>query len=191
MITINRTAMSMLLLAGISVNVVAEPVLEEIVVTVQKRAESLQDVPIAVTAFQDENFGIIDTKSLQIGTPSLIFNNRVTVAQPFIRGIGTTLSLLGMEPNAATCVDDTSFARPIGSIIELPDVLRIEVLKGQQGTSFTQQEVRPLMLVHLARSTTISPDHWMDLSRPVQGLPPGAAKVPLSVILIQLTNSIC
>ncbi len=113
--------------------------LEEVVVTAQKRAESLQDVPVAVSAFQSnqlENFGIEDTKSLQMVTPSLVFNNRGPVAQPFIRGIGTTLSLLGLEPSVATYVDDQYFPRPMGSIMELPDIERIEVLKGPQGTLY-------------------------------------------------------
>jgi len=113
--------------------------LEEVLVTAQKRTESLQDVPVAVSAFQSnqlENFGIEDTKSLQMVTPSLVFNNRGPVAQPFIRGIGTTLSLLGLEPSVATYVDDQYYPRPVGSIMELPDIERIEVLKGPQGTLY-------------------------------------------------------
>jgi iron complex outermembrane receptor protein len=113
--------------------------LEEVIVTAQKRTESLQDVPIAVSAFQrDElrDFGISDTQSLQAVTPSLVFNNRGPVAQPFIRGIGTTLSLLGLEPSVATYVDDQYYPRPVGSIMELPDIERVEVLKGPQGTLY-------------------------------------------------------
>ena len=117
----------------------AQAQLEEIVVTAQKRAESLQDVPVAVSAFQGEQLealGVADTQSLAIVTPSLVFNNRGTVAQPFIRGIGTTLSLLGLEPSVATYVDDQYYSRPTGSIMELPDIERIEVLKGPQGTLY-------------------------------------------------------
>lgn len=122
-----------------SVTVAAQGMLEEVVVTAQKRAESLQDVPVAVSAFQGddlENFGVTDTMALQLVTPSLVFNNRGPIAQPFIRGIGTTLSLLGLEPSVATYVDDQYYPRPAGTIMELPDIERIEVLKGPQGTLY-------------------------------------------------------
>ena len=125
---ISRTVIAAAISAAISAPVAAQ--LEEVIVTAQKRAESLQDVPVAVSAFQGdqlEKFGITDTKSLQAVTPSLVFNNRGPVAQPFIRGIGTTLSLLGLEPSVATYVDDQYYPRPVGSIMELPDLERIEV----------------------------------------------------------------
>ena len=135
--TFKRTALALALGSCVATNAYAQ--LEEVIVTAQKRAESLQDIPVAVSAFQNEqleNFGIEDTKSLQMVTPSLVYNNRGPVAQPFIRGIGTTLSLLGLEPSVATYVDDQYYPRPMGSIMELPDLERIEVLKGPQGTLY-------------------------------------------------------
>ena len=134
---IKHSAMALAIASVISNQANAQ--LEEVVVTAQKRAESLQDVPVAVSAFQGdqlENFGVGDTQALAVVTPSLVFNNRGPVAQPFIRGIGTTLSLLGLEPSVATYVDDQYYARPVGSIMELPDLERIEVLKGPQGTLY-------------------------------------------------------
>ena len=91
---LKKVSLAAAISALVSTPVLAQQ-LEEVVVTAQKRAESLQDVPVAVSAFQSnqlENFGIEDTKSLQMVTPSLVFNNRGPIAQPFIRGIGTTLS---------------------------------------------------------------------------------------------------
>lgn len=135
--TFKPTALAVAISSAISLNASAQ--LEEVVVTAQKRAESLQDVPVAVSAFQGdqlENFGVGDTQALALVTPSLVFNNRGPVGQPFIRGIGTTLSLLGLEPSVATYVDDQYYARPFGSIMELPDIERIEVLKGPQGTLY-------------------------------------------------------
>ena len=114
-------------------------VLEEVVVTAQKRAESLQDVPLAVTAYSGEeltNFGITNTQQLQHVTASLLFHNRSSIAQPRIRGVGTILSLLGLEPSIALYVDDQYYSRPIGAMMELPDVERIEILKGPQGTLY-------------------------------------------------------
>ncbi len=127
------------LAVGATLSINAQAQLEEVLVTAQKRSESLQDVPVAVSAFQGdqlEAFGVADTQALAVVTPSLVFNNRGTVAQPFIRGIGTTLSLLGLEPSVATYVDDQYYSRPTGSIMELPDIERIEVLKGPQGTLY-------------------------------------------------------
>jgi iron complex outermembrane recepter protein len=132
-----KTAVATAILALASQQASAQ--LEEVVVTAQKRVESLQDVPVAVSAFQSEqlqNFGIDSTQALQMVTPSLVFNNRGPVAQPFIRGIGTTLSLLGLEPSVATYVDDQYYPRPVGSIMELPDLERVEILKGPQGTLY-------------------------------------------------------
>ncbi len=63
----------------------AENVLEEIVVTAQKRSESLQDVPIAVSAYSSEdilNQGINGAQALQALTPGLGYNNTGATAQP-------------------------------------------------------------------------------------------------------------
>ncbi len=113
--------------------------LEEVLVTAQKRSQLLQDIPVAISAFSRERLqsaGIDDSRSLQLVTPSLVFNNRGPIAQPFIRGIGTTLSLLGLEPSVATYVDDQYYPRPVGNMLEFPDVARVEVLKGPQGTLY-------------------------------------------------------
>ncbi|MYH70939.1 MAG: TonB-dependent receptor, partial [Gammaproteobacteria bacterium] len=114
-------------------------VLEEVVVTAEKRAQSLQDVPIAVTAFTGEamrDFGISNTQALQATTPGLVFNNTANSAQPFLRGVGTRLALNGLEPSVATYQDDRYLSRATASTIEFADVERVEVLKGPQGTLY-------------------------------------------------------
>ena len=117
----------------------AARVLEEIVVTAEKRSESLQDVPIAVSAFTGEmmrDFGITNTQALQATTPGLVFNNTANSAQPFLRGVGTRLALNGLEPSIATYQDDRYLSRATASTIEFADVERVEVLKGPQGTLY-------------------------------------------------------
>jgi iron complex outermembrane receptor protein len=113
--------------------------LDEILVTAQKRVERLQSVPISLSTFSSDqlhDLGIEDTQSLHAVAPGVVFNNRGPIAQPFIRGVGTTLSLLGLESSVASYVDDQYYPRPVGGIMELPDIERIEILKGPQGVLY-------------------------------------------------------
>ncbi len=118
---------------------VANAQLEEVVVTAQKRAESLQDVPVTLQAFSNdalEDFGIGDTQSLQYVTPGLVINNTGSTPAIYLRGVGTRLSFPGLEPSVATYVDDRYLGRPNGTVFEFADIERIEVLKGPQGTLY-------------------------------------------------------
>jgi len=123
------------LAAGLS----SAAMLEEVVVTAQKRAESLQDVPLAVSTLSGEdltNFGVSGTQALQMTTPGLVFSNTGASAQPYLRGVGTRLALNGLESSIATYVDDRYISRPAGAMFEFADVERVEVLKGPQGTLY-------------------------------------------------------
>jgi iron complex outermembrane receptor protein len=109
------------------------------VVTAQKRAESLQDVPLAVSTLSGEdlsNFGVSGTQALQMTTPGLVFSNTGASAQPYLRGVGTRLALNGLESSIATYVDDRYISRPAAAMFEFADVERVEVLKGPQGTLY-------------------------------------------------------
>lgn len=113
--------------------------IEEIIVTAQKREESLQNVPMAVSAFAGEtllDFGVTSTQQLQAVTPGLVFNNTGPGAQPFLRGIGTRLTQNGMDPSVAMYIDDRYEPGSSAMMFELADVERIEVLKGPQGTLY-------------------------------------------------------
>lgn len=124
---------------GIAQAVSAENVLEEIVVTAQKRSESLQDVPIAVSAYSSEdilNQGINGAQALQALTPGLVYNNTGATAQPYLRGVGTRLAQNGLELSIATYADDRYISKSTSVLFELADIERIEVLKGPQGTLY-------------------------------------------------------
>jgi iron complex outermembrane receptor protein len=123
-----------------------EPVqLEEVVVTAQKRKQSLQDVPISVTAL-DGNF-------LQsTGTPDLakaalyVPNARVDAHDPgspqlFIRGFGTNSFNPSFESSVALVQDEIYYGRPGYFTESLFDVDRVEVLRGPQGTLFGKNTV--------------------------------------------------
>src|SRR5690606_1209398 len=113
--------------------------IEEVVVTAQKRAESLQDVAIAVSAFSGEDLqklGVAGTQALQTTTPGLVYNNTGPNGQPYLRGVGTRLAGSGLESSVATYVDDRYVPDAAAAMFDFADVERIEVLKGPQGTLY-------------------------------------------------------
>jgi iron complex outermembrane receptor protein len=113
----------------------------EIVVTAQKRAERLQDVPLAVTALSAASLAerqINDTSALVAASPSLTFQqgNNPTNTTFRIRGIGTSLFSQGVEASVSVVVDGVVAARQAQNFIDLGDIERVEVLRGPQGTLF-------------------------------------------------------
>jgi len=121
--------------------------LEEVVVTARRREESLQDVPIAVSAFSADkldNFGILNIGELAEQVPSVTLEpTRATsnTLTAFIRGIGQQDPLAGFEPGVAIYLDDVYLARPQGALLDVYDVERIEVLRGPQGTLYGRNAV--------------------------------------------------
>lgn len=124
-----------------------EGVIEEIITTARRREESLQDVPIAVTAFSAqrlEETGSLDITALQQTTPNLTLqaargSNSTLIA--FIRGVGQQDPLWGFEPGVGLYVDDVYIARPQGAVLDIYDIERIEVLRGPQGTLYGRNTV--------------------------------------------------
>lgn len=113
--------------------------LETIVVTAQKRSEDVQDVAMAVAAFDGDslvNAGVLDAMELQTVVPSLTYNATGYMAQPYLRGIGTRQSTVGLEPSVATYIDDRYVARPFAAMFDMQDVERVEVLKGPQSVLY-------------------------------------------------------
>ncbi len=121
--------------------------LEEVVVTARRREESLQDVPIAVSAYSAEELeriGAADITALQQTTPNLTLqvargSNSTLIA--FIRGVGQQDPLWGFEPGVGLYVDDVYIARPQGAVLDVYDIQRIEVLRGPQGTLYGRNTV--------------------------------------------------
>lgn len=116
--------------------------LEEVIVTAQKRAESIQDVPISITAFSSEKLevmGIADIEDIGANVPNLVlntFNNDANTVRLFIRGIGQNDVQLTQDPSVALYIDGVYVGTSIGSGIETVDLERIEVLRGPQGTLY-------------------------------------------------------
>jgi iron complex outermembrane receptor protein len=112
---------------------------EEIVVTAQKREENLQDVPITINAFSGDKldaFGVESTADLQKITPGLTYTYAYGYSVIFIRGVGTDAFLPNADPSVATYIDGINIGPSQGKQDTLGPVKRVEVLKGPQGTLF-------------------------------------------------------
>ncbi len=114
----------------------------DIVVTAQRRAENVQDVPISISAFSSDQLRASGVSSaLEIGNlvPNLIAQNNTGVGSAnayFLRGLGSTETIPTFDPPVGTYVDDIYLSRQNANNLNLFDVERVEVLRGPQGTLF-------------------------------------------------------
>ena len=118
--------------------------LEEVVVTAQKRSQNLQDVPLTISAFSAEKieeYGVTNIQSLATVTPGLVVSSTQGSPSPYIRGVGTRLATIGLGPSVSVYVDDRYIGGGGGALLELPDVERVEVLKGPQGTLYGRNSI--------------------------------------------------
>ncbi|MES2862142.1 MAG: TonB-dependent receptor [Pseudomonadota bacterium] len=114
---------------------------DDIIVTAQKREQSLQDVPIVVTSLSQEaleDAGVRDIKDLQILTPGLTVTSTTSEASTTarIRGVGTVGDNPGLESSVGIVIDGVYRSRNGVGFGDLGELSRIEVLKGPQGTLF-------------------------------------------------------
>jgi iron complex outermembrane receptor protein len=136
--------------SGTSASAQDPTVIQEVVVTAQKRSESVQKVPIAVTAFTAQALkdkSITDVTGLSRLTP----NVNLDTASPFgganevlsasIRGIGQDDFGINLDPGVGVYVDGVYYARTTGANVNMMDVDRVEILKGPQGTLFGRNTI--------------------------------------------------
>ena len=119
------------------------PVLEEVVVTAQKREESLQDTPISMAAYgQDaiEAMGFNSAKDVGLASPSLqtpAFPTNSNNLGFFIRGVGNADSIILTKDNTVGVYYDGVYSgRHTGVLADLVDLERVEILRGPQGTLY-------------------------------------------------------
>ena len=121
--------------------------LEEIVVTSRRISENLQDVPVAVSAFNSmalTESGVENITDLQQRLPNTtlqVSRGTSTTLTAYIRGVGQQDPLWGFEPGVGVYVDDVYIARPQGAVLDILDVERVEVLRGPQGTLYGKNTI--------------------------------------------------
>ncbi|MCM2337446.1 MAG: TonB-dependent receptor [Lysobacter sp.] len=121
--------------------------LDKITVTSRKREETLQEVPIAVTAFTAETLdrmAVEDLSDLDALVPNLTVyaaRGSSSTVTAYIRGIGQSDPLWGVDPGVGIYLDDVYIARPQGALLDVFDVQRVEVLRGPQGTLYGKNTI--------------------------------------------------
>ncbi|MEL6876788.1 MAG: TonB-dependent receptor, partial [Pseudomonadota bacterium] len=113
-----------------------------IIVTATRRAENVQDIPIAVTAVTPEQLdkqGVVNVQNITQVSPSFSTSNAQIASGSVvlrIRGVGTTSNNIGFESAVGIFVDGAYQSRPGVALSEFVDIERVEVLRGPQGTLF-------------------------------------------------------
>ncbi|WP_101757729.1 TonB-dependent receptor [Oceanicoccus sp. KOV_DT_Chl] len=118
----------------------AQNTIEEIIVTAQKQMETLQDVPIAVTAFSERDLNNLVAQDIaDVGefAPNVDLSRNSTNQPSYtIRGIGTRDFGVGADPAVGVYIDGVYIGRAGASKVAFNDIQRVEILNGPQGTLF-------------------------------------------------------
>jgi iron complex outermembrane receptor protein len=121
--------------------------LGQITVTARRREENLNEIPVAVTALSESRIEVLnieDLGDLQGQVPNLTIyaaRGSSSTITAYIRGIGQSDPLWGVEPGVGVYIDDVYVARPQGALLDVLDVDRIEVLRGPQGTLYGKNTI--------------------------------------------------
>jgi len=113
--------------------------LSEVIVTAQKRAENLQDVPIAIATVNAATlaaYGTQTSQDIQLAVPGIILNRTQTNVAAIIRGVGVSSGQPGLEASVGVYVDGVYSPSAQANLFNLTSIDRVEVLRGPQGTLF-------------------------------------------------------
>ncbi|MFO0450622.1 MAG: TonB-dependent receptor [Pseudomonadota bacterium] len=127
----------------------AIPVLEEIVVTAQRRVENLQDVPVSVSvvdagalrAVGARDLSVVASVAPRVAGETVVTQSGASASSIYIRGIGQSDLLQTTDPGVGLFVDGVYVARAVGSLLDVADVERVEILRGPQGTLFGRNTI--------------------------------------------------
>jgi iron complex outermembrane recepter protein len=136
------------LFAGQSTAAEEPTIFEPVIVTAQKREQSIYDVPVAISAFTADTIekqGISDLTDIGKFVPNLNVTGfsagHVSSANPFIRGIGLQDHLITTDPGVGVYVDGVYLGRQVGQNWSLANIERVEVLRGPQGTLYGRNSI--------------------------------------------------
>jgi iron complex outermembrane receptor protein len=124
-----------------------QPFAGEIIVTSRRREEALQEIPIAVSVVAGDQLQDVAASAineLQGYAPNLSIyqgRNQSTTLTAFIRGVGQSDPLWGVDPGVGLYIDDVYIARAQGALLDVYDVERVEVLRGPQGTLYGKNTI--------------------------------------------------
>jgi len=164
-----------------------EIVIEEIIVTAQKRERAAQDVPVSVTVFTDQELAALnltDVAEIANYTPNLEWDQSFLGASNFssifIRGVGQAANFAegSSDPAVGLYLDGVYVGRALGSVLGVHDISQVEVLRGPQGTLFgknatggaiTMMTTRPTQTFSGWADITTGSDNRSDLRLVVNG----------------------
>lgn len=124
--------------------------IEEVMVSARRVEEGLQEAPIAISAFSSnemENRGVIDVTDIAAASPNVTLeaggatSGFAAAPVTFIRGIGQADFVINTDPAVGLYVDGVYMGRSMGSVMDLLDLERVEVLRGPQGTLFGKNTI--------------------------------------------------
>ena len=124
---------------NVSSQEVARLVLEEVIVTAQKRSESVQEIAASVTAVGAErlnDFQVVNALDIEAFAPNVSVGSAFGTGQLFIRGIGLASTFAGIDPSVALHVDGAVVSPGQAQLGVFYDVERVEVLRGPQGSLY-------------------------------------------------------
>ncbi|MDN3639123.1 TonB-dependent receptor [Simiduia curdlanivorans] len=176
-----------LLGTGMSASLQAQSWLEEVTVTATKRAENVQDVPLAISAFSGDftkDNNLDDVKDLINITPGITGNSKDSFLDAVsVRGIRTQDFGVGGDPSAAFFKNDFYEGRNGAAVTSLYDMERSEVLRGPQGFLFGRSSIGGAISVHTAKPEiggTNSGYIDVDIGERGHGVVEGAINLPVN-----------
>ena len=132
------------------------PILEEVIVTAQKRSENLQHAAAAITAIAGKEMvaaGITDIRGAQNFVPSVRFQAENASTEIYVRGVGSTLDLPNIEPPTSFNMNGIYVPREATSVAAF-DIAQLEVLPGPQGTLYGRSSLGGAVHVTAQRPTS-------------------------------------
>lgn len=175
-------------------NKTADKLFEKIEVTARKRVESIQDVPVAITAFGEDQLDAMKFRNmndLSVGIANVVLEDVGTargVANFSIRGLGINSSITSIDPTVGVFVDGVFIGTNGGVVVDMFDIERVEVLRGPQGILFGRNVTGGAILI-----TTKKPDDTVTakLRGSVTGGGPGGLnKTIQGAVNIPLTDNL-